>query len=127
MHPTMGLSPGVIIPSYVVALMAAVVVCHTIGPWWAHRLEGIEPRVTRRTLLLVGLGAFIGGCLPFASIPWFISAHKPWDVLRFWSGLHAGGAIVGGVVALAIVPPRSGVPAWRLAGAVRPGGGGGAA
>jgi len=48
-------------------------------------------------------------------------AHKPWDVLGFWSGLHAGGAIVGAVVALAIAPPRSGVPAWRAGGRGRPG------
>ena len=38
----------------------------------------------------------------------------------FWSGLHAGGAIVGAVVALAIALPRSGVPAWRLADAIVP-------
>src|SRR5262245_43442861 len=48
-------------------------------------------------------------------------AHKPWDVLGFWSGLHAGGAIVGAVVALAIAPTRSGVPAWRAGGGGRPG------
>jgi phosphatidylglycerol:prolipoprotein diacylglycerol transferase len=120
MHPTIGLSPGIVLPSYVVALTAAVVVCNTIGPWWAHRLEGIEPRVTRRTLLLVGLGAFIGGRLHFVAIHSFMFADKPWDVLRFWSGLHAGGAIVGAVAALAIVPLRSGVPAWRLADAIVP-------
>src|SRR5262249_57471902 len=89
MHPTIGLPFGVIIPSYVVALMAAVVACHAIGPRWSHRLEGIEPRVTRRTLLLAGLGAFVGGRLHFVGIHWFMFAHKPWDVLRFWSGLHA--------------------------------------
>jgi phosphatidylglycerol:prolipoprotein diacylglycerol transferase len=120
MHPTIGLPAGVIISSYVVALIAAVVVCHTIGPWWAHRLEGIEPRVTRRTLLLAGLGAFVGGRLHFVAIHWYIFAQKPWDVLRFWSGLHAGGAIVGTVVALAIALPRSGVPAWRLVDAIVP-------
>src|SRR5262245_27618161 len=61
-----------------------------------------------------------GGRLHFVAIHWYMFADKPWDVLRFWSGLHAGGAIVGAVVALAIVPPRSGVPAWRLADAVVP-------
>jgi phosphatidylglycerol---prolipoprotein diacylglyceryl transferase len=120
MHPTIRLPPGVIIPSYVVALMAAVVACHMIGPRWAHRLEGIEPRMTRCTLLLAGLGAFVGGRLHFVAIHWDMFANKPWDALRFWSGLHAGGAIVGAVVALAIVLPRSDVPAWRLADAIVP-------
>jgi hypothetical protein len=58
----------------------------------AHRLEGIEPRVTRRTLLVAGLGAFICYRLHFVASHWYMFAHKRWNVLallvRSSSGLR---------------------------------------
>jgi len=74
--------------------------------------------VTRRALLLAGLGAFIGGRLHFVAIHLTCSRTSRGTCCAFW--LHAGGAIVGAVVALAIAPPRTGVPAWRLADAIVP-------
>ena len=76
--------------------------------------------MTRRTLLLAELGAFIGGRLHFVATHLTCSRTSRGTCCAFWSGLHAGGAIVGAVVALAIAPPRSGVPAWRLADAIVP-------
>lgn len=101
MHPLFHL-PGfdVTLPAYHTLILLAAAVCLAIGPRWAQRLEGIEPRTTLKALAFLGAAAFIGGRLHFVVNQWGLFAPRPLDALKVWSGgLHAGGAIVGIVVA----------------------------
>jgi phosphatidylglycerol:prolipoprotein diacylglycerol transferase len=68
-----------------------------IGPLWAKRLTGIDAWVTFRVYCLLGLAALIGGRLHF------VYNHQLYPFLTVgrmpWQGIHAGGAIIGMLVA----------------------------
>jgi phosphatidylglycerol:prolipoprotein diacylglycerol transferase len=91
-----------------------------LGPRWAHALEGIDPGVTRRALIAVSVAVFAGGRLHVVLNYLSYYAARPAAALRFWAGLHAGGAIVGLVLAAPFVVRRLGVPLGKLADAIVP-------
>jgi phosphatidylglycerol:prolipoprotein diacylglycerol transferase len=110
---------GAEIPSHLAFLALAVVVCHWLGPRWA---TGIKPSTTRWVLVWLGVAAFAGGRLHFAVNAWpFASfSRNPVELLRFWEGMHAGGALVGLVVAAPLVLRLYGITVGRFADAIAP-------
>src|SRR5262245_33713536 len=102
MHPTLVRFPALAlnIPSYHTLIALAALVCFVIGPRWANRLEGIDPRMTVRVLLVMGIAALVGGRLHFVINQWSLFAGRPLDVFQLWTGgIHASGAIIGLVLA----------------------------
>jgi phosphatidylglycerol---prolipoprotein diacylglyceryl transferase len=108
--------------SYQVMLVLAVVVCHWLAPRWAMRHEAIEPRTTRWVLGWMGVAAFAGGRAQFVINAWSFSTfpQKPWEVLAFWQGLHAGGALLALVVSTPIILKLYGLQVGRFADALAP-------
>lgn len=101
-------------------LALAVAVSMWVGPRWAHALEGIDPRTTRRAFLGLTAAAFAGGRLHVVANYWGHYAAHPAAIAKFWAGLHAGGAIVAIAVALPFVVRRLDVPVTKFADALVP-------
>src|SRR5262245_22242581 len=121
MHPVIHLAPlGIDVQSHLAALVAAVIICHLIGPAWAERLEGLDPRTTRRALVMSGIAAFVGGRVHFVLSHPSMFTGRPFRVLEFWAGLHAGGAIAAGVLTAVVLFPRYGIPLPRCGDAIVP-------
>src|SRR2546426_482431 len=114
MLPVIELPFGVAVRSYVAMLVLATVVCCVVGPLWARRLDGIPPSATLRALALLGVAAFGGARLHHVAANWPFFAVAPLTILRFWSGLHAPGAIAAIVLAAPWVFRRSDIPAGRF-------------
>lgn len=124
MHPVMLTVPwlGLEVRSYPVMLLLSIVVCQALGPRLVQRLEGIQPQVTRRALLWMGIAAFAGGRAHFIANFWStlgLFSH-PLELLAVWNGLHAGGAILAMTVVLPLVLYGLRVPPGRFADACVP-------
>ncbi len=113
---------GVEVHTHILLLVTAVVGCLWLGPKWASRLEGLDARRVRWVLLWLGVAAFAGGRAHFLANTWWSAMFvgQRWAMLRFWSGLHAGGAIAGLVVAAPLAARAYGLSLGRLADAVAP-------
>jgi len=86
-----------------------------VGPWWARALEGIPPRVTFKVHLLLGLAALAGGRLHYAiNYPFLAAGRLPWQ------GIHAGGAIIGMIVAAPAIFAYYRLHPGRMADAIMP-------
>ena len=120
MLPVIELPFGFAVRSYFAMLALATVVCWVIGPVWARRLDGIPPVATLRALALLGIAAFAGARLHHVAVNWPFFAVAPLAILRFWSGLHAPGAIVGMVLAAPWVLRRPGIAVGRFVDALVP-------
>jgi phosphatidylglycerol---prolipoprotein diacylglyceryl transferase len=97
------------------------VVCYTVGPWIARRMEGIAPWRFIVTLLLLGVAALVGGRLHFVLANAFMYTGR-WSaaLTPAGAGIHAGGAII--LMTLAVFPIAwvLRVPAAKLADALAP-------
>jgi phosphatidylglycerol:prolipoprotein diacylglycerol transferase len=122
-HPVLLEVPafGLTVRSYHTLIGVAVLVCLWLGPRWLERLEGLEPRRTRRALLLCGLAVFAGSRLHFVLAHWDDFAGRRLDALAVWSGgLHAGGGIVLLALATPVVARRLALPLGRFADGLAP-------
>jgi len=123
MYPTLVRLPalGLAVQSYHVLIVLAAIVCFVIGPRWAHRLEGIDPRRTRRALAIMAVFTFAGGRLHFVINQWMLFAPHPIDAFKVWSGgLHAAGAIIGLGVATVGVSRFARLPLGKLGDGLAP-------
>jgi len=86
-----------------------------IGPFWARRLEGIEPRTTFGVHVLFGFAALAGARLHFLSnYPMLNFGGNP------WRGIHASGAIVGMLIAAPAIFAFYRIHPGRMADAIIP-------
>ncbi len=122
MFPTLLEVPSVhwVISSYTTMIVFAVLVCHAVGPRWVCRLEGIDPAITRRALIVLGIAAFAGGRLHLVATYWDRFAEHPLTILKVWAGLHAGGAMTALALAVPLVCRRYGVAVGQLADGLAP-------
>jgi phosphatidylglycerol:prolipoprotein diacylglycerol transferase len=105
-----------------VLTVGGVLVCVLLAPHWARSLEGLDPRATRRALLLLGLAALAGGRMHFLLNHAALFADRPLDALRLWTGgYHIGGGLVALALAMPWVTRRQGLPLGRFADAIVPG------
>jgi phosphatidylglycerol:prolipoprotein diacylglycerol transferase len=105
-----------------VLTVGGVLVCVLLAPRWAQALEGLDPRATRRALLLLGLVALVGGRLHFLLNHAAIYAGRPFDALRLWTGgYHIGGGLIAIAIAMPWATRRQGLPLGRFADAIVPG------
>lgn len=115
--------PHLVLNSYGALIALAVVVCFIVAPRWAFILEHIDRAVTRRALVTVAVATFFGGHLHFLFNTWQFAIHRAragyLDTL-LWTGIHAGGAIVGLVLSLPLSLRGSGVPLGRFGDALTP-------
>lgn len=113
---------GIHVPSHLAMLGLAVLVCHWVGPWAAERLEHIPRSTVRLILVWLGIAAFVGGRAHFVWNSWSFGtyASNPSDILAFWRGLHAGGALVALAAALPLVCRFYGVSTGRFIDALSP-------
>lgn len=117
MYPTLLELPslGITIASYHACILLAVIVCFAIGPRWLAALEGLDPRRVLHIMLVLALAAFAGARLHFVLNQWSDFADQPVAALRFWSGLHAGGAIAFLALALPLTLRWQALPVGRFA------------
>lgn len=107
---------GVLVHSFGVLLIAALLLAFWLVPRTTEALAGIDRRRGRRALLFVALAALVGARIHFIlNAPYVFEgrwgeAFKPW-----FGGYHVGGGFIFGFAALAIAARRLGVPLLRLA------------
>lgn len=123
MHPTLGEIPGwhAAIASQDAMVFLAVLFGLTFGPWSICRVEGLRASRVVAALGGMALAALLGGHLHFVLNTWsIVFADRPLAALKFWKGMHAGGAVTG---LLLFAPPicrTAAVPLGRLADALIP-------
>lgn len=115
--------PRLWVGSYGVCIALAAVTCWIVGPRWAERLEGFPRWVTRRSLMALGVAAFVGGRVHALWNAWdFVWARArdgAFDTLLY-NGFHAGGAVVATILALPFVARRYGISPARFGDAIVP-------
>lgn len=109
--------------AYGTLIALAVVTCFRIGPRWGLALEGIEPRTTRRVLCTVAVATFVGAHVHYLVNEWpFVVARA--RVGRFdtllWTGIHAGGAIIGLALSLPLALRETHISLAKFADAIAP-------
>ena len=116
MYPTLVELGDITLRSYPVMILLAVITTIGLGPWWAARLEGLDPRRSFQALLWIGLGVFATARAHFVLTHLDLFSSRPLRAIAFWSGgIHAGGAIVGMVLFGPLVLRRFQIPVARFA------------
>jgi phosphatidylglycerol---prolipoprotein diacylglyceryl transferase len=107
--------------SHDVFFLGAVAVGSLLGPWWTSRLDGGDAGRIRRATLVLAIGALAGGRLHFVLNHPTVYATNPRGAFALWTGaLHAGGALLGGLLALVATRRWVGLPLGRFADAHLP-------
>jgi phosphatidylglycerol---prolipoprotein diacylglyceryl transferase len=114
-YPEIALPIGSVRSHHLTLVLAAVSVW-VLAPVLARRLEGIARWRVLVALWLFGFAAFAGGRAHFVVNVWSLGvfSEDPVDVLRFWQGLHAPGAILALVIATPLVFRLFRLPVGRL-------------
>lgn len=123
MQPLLGVVPGLgfEVRSHAALVVVAIIVCHLVGPRSAERVAGIPSKTTRQALILWGIAAFAVGRVHFLMNHWTLVAETPLPARLLWAGgLHAGGALIGMVLAAPIVARSQGVALGCLSDALVP-------
>jgi phosphatidylglycerol:prolipoprotein diacylglycerol transferase len=106
---------GLVVRSHWAMLLLAVVVALLVGPRWAEAFEGIPRRTTFRVHILLAIAALAGGHFHFMiNQPLLGMGRMPWE------GLHAGGAVIGLLLAAPLVFAWYRVHPGRMADALMP-------
>src|SRR5262245_4485664 len=106
---------GLIVYSHKVMLAVALLFALVVGPRWAQRLTGLPARLTFRVTVFLAIAALVGGHLHYAiNYPEFAAARMPWE------GLHAGGAILGLLLAAPVIFAAFRVHPGLMADAIMP-------
>jgi phosphatidylglycerol:prolipoprotein diacylglycerol transferase len=96
-------------------LLLAVLFAVVVGPFWAKRLCGLPPWTTFRVHVLLAVAALVGGRLHFTlNYGPLTAAGLPWE------GLHAGGAVIGLLLAAPVIFALERVHPGRMADAIMP-------
>lgn len=101
-------------------LLLAVVVCCWHGARQLRVLDPIGWRRARSGFLLLAVAPWIGGHLHFLINNWSFALAKPAWIFFPWTGLHAGGAVIGLALSLPLVLRRYALPVGRIADALVP-------
>ena len=109
------------VQTHTLMVALAVIGAVTLGASNAVRFGGFPARVVLAAIALIATAVFLGGRLHFALPRLHVFAHEPLQVLRLSSGgLHAPGAICGGVLGGWLGLRALGLPVARFADAFTP-------
>lgn len=123
MHPVLIelTHPPISILSYHAMIALSVLVGVSIGPRWAHGLEGIDVSRARVALLTLAVPIFVAGRLHYVLNQWSVFSDEPLMALRIWSGgLHAGGAMLALALSTPVVLRSLHLPLGKFADGVTP-------
>ncbi len=100
---------------------AALGLSIVLGPHWAARLEGLDPRAVRQACLVLALMTLAGARLHFILNHPSFYADQPLWALALWTGpFHIGGGVVAVVLTAPAVTRHFGMPLGKFGDGMAP-------